>query len=150
MQYPLISQINVRREVESLQYWRLSVHVPSRTDCPDCDYDVFTDASEDIACLTCSGTGKITTWVISSATVRGMWIDEAAPRWGPLASGPVGDFWCSPPYHYNALFQKVKEVDDAYITVDDRKVKPFSITRMRVEGVSSLDVRCSIVHDETI
>ena len=148
--YPTLSQVHVRRDIEGLRNMRLSVHVPSRSDCPDCEYDVFTQASEDIACLTCNGSGKVTTWIVSCATVRGMWIDDAAPRWGPMASGPVGDFWCSPPYHYDALFQKVKNEDDAYITVDDRKVKPFSITRMRVEGISSLDVRCSIIHDETV
>ena len=147
---PTISQLHVRRDIEDLQNTRVSIHIPSRSNCPDCDYDVFTGASEDIACLTCNGAGKVTTWIVSMATVRVMWIDEAAPRWGALSSGPVGDLWIQAPYHYNALFQKVKDEDDAYIAVDDRKVKPISITRMRVEGISSLDVRCEIVHDETI
>jgi hypothetical protein len=150
VQYPTISQVHVRRDLESLQYTRVSIHVPTLADCPDCDYDVFTGASDDIACTTCRGTGKVTTWHVSHASVRAMWVDDAAPRWGALATGQVGDCWLAAPYHYDALFKKVKDTEDAYITVDDRKIKPFSITRMRVEGTSTLDVRCSIVHHEAV
>ena len=151
MRFPSISQVHTRRDLEALQYTRVSIHIPSKADCPDCDYDVFTQASEDISCATCGGTGKVITWQVSHASVRVMWVDEAAPRWGAMAtSGPIGDCWLSAPYHYDNLFQKAKSTDDAYITVDDRKIRPFSITRMRVEGISTLDVRCSIVHHESV
>lgn len=146
---PSISHTHVRREVQNFmrqRTQRVSIHIPSKTDCPDCGFDEFTQSGKDVACTTCKGAGKVTTWHKSHSSARVMWIDPAAPRWGTMASGPVGDAWLSVPLEYESLYNKVKDTDDAYILVDGKKVKPISIDANRVEGKSSLDVRCEVVN----
>lgn len=144
-----ISQIHVRREVQDFQRQRTQrviIYVPSKTNCPDCGWDEFTQSGKDVACTTCNGTGKVTTWYKSHSSARVMWIDPAAPVWGAMASGPVGDVWLSVPLEYESLYDKVKDTDDAYILVDGKTVKPISIDPNRVEGKSSLDVRCEVTN----
>lgn len=147
MLQPSISHIYVRREVQDFQRQRsqrVSIHIPSRTNCPDCGFDEFTQSGKDVACTTCNGTGKVTTWYVSHSSARVMWIDPAAPVWGTMASGPVGDVWLSVPLEYEDMYDKVKDTDGAYILIDGRTVKPVSIDANVVEGKSSLDVRCEI------
>ena len=144
-----ISQIHVRREVQDFmrqRSQRVIILIPSKTDCPDCGFDEFTQSGKDVACTTCNGTGKVTTWYSSHSSARVMWIDPAAPVWGRMASGPVGDVWLSVPLEYESLYDKVKDTDDAYILVDGKTVKPISIDANRVEGKSSLDVRCEVIN----
>lgn len=146
---PSISHIHVRREVQDFmrqRTQRVSIHIPSKTDCPDCGFDEFTQSGKDVACTTCDGTGKVTTWYISHSSPRVMWIDPAAPVWGRMASGPVGDVWLSVPLEYESLYDRVKDTDDAYILVAGKTVKPMSIDANRVEGKSSLDVRCEVIN----
>ena len=148
MLQPATNQIHVRREVQDFmrqRSQRVSVHIPSRTNCPDCGFDEFAQSGTDVACETCEGTGKVTTWYVSHSSARVMWIDPAAPVWGTMASGPVGDVWLSVPYEYESMFDKVKDTDGAYILVNNRTAKPISIDTNIVEGVSSLDVRCQII-----
>ena len=139
----------VRRDVQGFmrqRSQRVIILIPSKADCPDCGFDEFTQSGKDVACTTCDGTGKVTTWHTSHSSARVMWIDPAAPVWGRMASGPVGDVWLSVPLEYESLYDKVKDTDDAYILVGGKTVKPMSIDANRVEGKSSLDVRCEVVN----
>lgn len=148
MLQPSISQLHVRKEVGDFQRrrsQRVVIYIPSRSDCPTCGWDEFAQSGKDVACPTCDGTGKVTTWYKSHSSARVMWIDEAAPVWGTVASGDIGDVWLSVSLSYESLYQRVEDTDGAYILVDGETVKPISITPNRVEGKSSLDVRCKIV-----
>lgn len=146
-----ISQIHVRREVQQFQRQRtqrVSLHIPSKTNCtePGCGWDEFTQSGKDVACLACNGTGKVTTWYVSHSSARVMWIDPAAPVWGTMASGPVGDVWLSVPLEYESMFDTVKDTGGAYILLDGRTVKPIKSDPNRVEGKSSQDVRCEVIN----
>lgn len=148
MLQPSIGHIHVRREVQDFQRQRtqrVSIHVPSRSNCPDCGFDEFTQSGLDVACTTCEGTGKVTTWYVSHSSARVMWIDPAAPVWGAMASGPVGDVWLSVLLEYKDMYDRAK-TDGAYILVSGQTVKPISIADNIVEGKSSLDVRCQIIN----
>lgn len=146
---PASSQIQVRLEIERLRTGQVTAHIPSRSDCPDCGYDPFTDAGLDISCATCGGTGKVTTWQVSHVGVRVMWPEQVSPIWGTMATGPIGDVWLQTAYRFKALMEKVKDTDGAYILVDDETVKPISFRPNRVQGISSLDVRCEVVRHDT-
>lgn len=145
MQYPMISQIHTRRDVESTFNRQVVVCIPSQTDCPVCGWDEFTQSGKDVACTTCNGTGRVTTWRKSRASARVMWVDEAAPRFGLVTSGDIGDVWLSVATVHKKLFEEVEETDHAYILVDDETVRPISIMYNRVEGDTSVDVRCKII-----
>lgn len=145
MQYPMISRIHVRRDVESLQTQQVVIYIPSQTDCPVCGWDEFARSGLDVSCSTCEGTGKVTSWRNSRASARVMWIDPAAPVWGVVASGDVGDVWLSVSTSFKNMFDTVEETEGAYILVDGETVKPISVTYNRVQGTTSVDVRCKIV-----
>ena len=138
--------LGVRKDVEGLMFNTVSLHYPSRTNCLDCGFDEFTQSGEDVACTTCNGTGKVTTWYVSHAKCRIKWIDPAQPMWGTMASGPVGDVWLQMPYRFKSLAEKIKDTDGAYITVDDKTVKPISVDVNRVEGKTTVDARCEVVN----
>lgn len=149
MLQPSTDHLHIRREVQDFmrqRSQRVSIHIPSRTNCDVCGFDEFTQSATDVACTTCQGTGKITTWYVSHSSARVMWIDPAAPVWGTMSSGPVGDVWLSVPYEYESMYDKVKDTDGAYILVDGKTAKPISIDPNIVEGVSSLDVRCQLIN----
>jgi len=74
-----------------------------------------------------------------------MWIDEAAPVWGTVASGDIGDVWLSVSTSFKEMFETVEETNGAYILVDGETVKPKSVAYNEVEGRTSVDVRCKIV-----
>ncbi len=144
-----ISQLHVRKEVNHFmrqRSQRVVIYIPLKTDCPDCGWDEFTQSAKDVSCTTCGGGGKVITWYKSRSSARVMWIDPSSPIWGTMASGPVGDVWLSVPLSYESLYERVKDTDDAYILVDSKTVKPISIDANRVEGKSSLDVRCEVVN----
>ena len=143
---PKISNLGIRKDIEGLMPHTVSLHWPSKTDCPDCGFDEFTQSGEDVACTTCNGTGKVTTWYPSHAKCRIKWIDLAQPMWGQMASGPVGDVWLQMPYRFKSLAEKIKDTDGAYITVDSKTVKPISVDVNRVEGITTTDVRCEVVN----
>lgn len=145
MLYPMMSQLHVRRDVASTFNRQVTVCIPAQTECPDCGWDEFTQSGKDVACTTCDGEGKVTTWQKSRVSVRVMWVDEAAPRFGLVTSGDIGDVWLSAMTVFKSLFEEVEETDHAYILVDNKTVKPISVGYNRVEGQTSVDVRCKIV-----
>jgi hypothetical protein len=145
MLYPMIGQIHTRRDVESTFNRQVVVCIPSQTDCPVCGWDEFTQSGKDVACTTCNGTGKVTTWQKSRVSVRVMWVDEAAPRFGLVTSGDIGDVWLSAATVFKDMFEKVEETDNAYILVDNQTVKPISVGYNEVQGRTSVDVRCKII-----
>ena len=145
MLYPMIGQIHTRRDVESTFTKQVAVCIPSQTDCPVCGWDEFTQSGKDVACTTCNGTGKVTNWRKSRVSARVMWVDEAAPRFGIVTSGDIGDVWLSVATVFKDLLETVEETDGAYILVDGKTVKPTSVTYAQVEGDTSVDVRCKII-----
>ena len=145
MQYPKIGTLHLRRNVEDTFNRQVVIYIPSRTDCPVCGWDEFTQSGKDVACTTCSGTGKVTSWYKSRVSARVMWIDEAAPVWGTVASGDIGDVWLSVSTSFKEMFETVEETSGAYILVDGETVKPKSVAYNEVEGRTSVDVRCKIV-----
>ena len=145
MQYPKVGTLHLRRDVEDTFNRQVVIYIPSQTDCPVCGWDEFTQSGKDVACTTCSGTGKITSWYKSRVSARVMWIDEAAPVWGTVASGDIGDVWLSVSTSFKEMFETVEETNGAYILVDGETVKPKSVAYNEVEGRTSVDVRCKIV-----
>jgi len=144
MLYPMISQLHVRNDVAGTFNKQVVVCIPSQTDCPVCGWDEFTQSAKDVSCPTCKGTGKVTNWRKSRVSARVMWVDEAAPRFGLVTSGDIGDVWLSAMPVFKDLFDKVEETDHAYILVDRKTVKPISVGYNEVQGSTSVDVRCKI------
>ena len=145
MQYPRITPLHQRRDVEDTYNKQVVIFIPSQTDCPVCGWDEFTQSGKDVACTTCNGTGKVTNWRKSRVSARVMWIDTAAPRWGVVATGEIGDVWLSVMPVFKEMFETVEETDGAYILVDGKTVKPQSVAYNEVEGRTSVDVRCKLI-----
>ena len=139
-----------KRDVANKFPTRLSVHVPSRTECTatGCGFDVFTQSGKNPACATCDGAGRVITWSIAYIMCRVSWVDRiriGVEFWKGVPAGETGEVILGCMLRDKALLCTVLEDDMAYILVSEQHVRPFSLTPNRVEGETTLDARCNIV-----
>lgn len=146
--------LGIQEKIASTQIARITAHVPSRVDCaePGCGPDPVFGGAKDASCSVCGGSGYVTTWVVSYLSAsRIMWVDAARARFtrsGIVVTGEIGDVQMQCQLKDESLLGKVKANPSAYLLVDNKRVRPESVTRNRVLGPTSLDVRCFLVKDE--
>jgi hypothetical protein len=140
----------VRDDVAHKLTSKIVCYVPATTDCTavGCGFDNFTYSAKNPACTVCSGKGKITTWSTARLTVRISWVDPARLTFvRGVPTGEVGDVILQAPYHDRDLFETILELDNAYVLVDDKHVKPISVTVDRVEAPTTILVPCKLVNE---
>lgn len=129
---------------------RVSLHVPTYVACTasGCGFDAFTQSGLNPACTTCDGAGRVALWHVAYVLCRVGWIDRAKiglEFWKGVAAGETGEMVLGAMLRDEALFRTVLESATAYVLVNDQHLRPTSLTHNRVEGETTLDVRCTIV-----
>lgn len=145
--------ISTRHRIHTASPEVISAHVPVRVDCavPGCGYDSVLGGAKDPSCTVCNGSGRVTTWNVSRLMPsRVMWTDPAVMRYvhGVAMSGQSGDVVIQVALSDEQLINAVKSNPDAYLLVDAKRARIDSVTRNRVGGLTSLDVRCFLIKEE--
>lgn len=145
-----LNRIFERAEIKRLASTTiLEAHVPVYTECPTCGYDPDTSSGLDLSCPTCHGYGRTASDTVAILHCRVSWIDMAKfNTWQGVPSGEMGDCSIQTSIEHEALMNTVQRVEGAHLLLDGRALKPVSITRNRIEGLTSLDVRCVVTRKE--
>jgi hypothetical protein len=140
----------INRDLRRVGVTIVSAHVPTETACTECGQESFFGGPKDITCTTCGGDGVTRAWEISQFPCRVMWVDPAHMRFvrgGVAFTGEVGDVGLQIGLEFQNIIDAVRNSPNAYITVDNQKIRPRSDTPNRVIELSSVDVRCDLVRN---
>lgn len=146
--------LNMKRAIESiLPTARIELHVPQYVPCPadGCGYDDVLGTAIDQNCLICQGKGRIRNEAVAVLMVRVAWLDHR--QHGVYMNMPIGetaDVELQARLDDLYLFDKVRSVEGAYILVDGKRLTIKSLTPNRVQGLTSLDVRCAITNQDVL
>lgn len=128
----------------------VEAHLPSKVPCPYCGGPNYLGGGHDPTCVHCVD-GYVVQWVISYAIARVMWVVPGATRWtrdGVFMTGEVGDLSLQVPMKYRHIFEKARMDPHAYLIVDGKRVRVTSVTQNRLDGPTTLEVKCHLVQDE--
>ncbi|CAG0947024.1 hypothetical protein ANRL1_03570 [Anaerolineae bacterium] len=117
---------------------RLRAHYPNETNCTatDCGWDEFTQSAKNTGCLTCHGKGKVSHWQTYYFRARVQWHGAVQLSFVAPTSGiEKGDLTLAVATQDKELMERVLVSDRAYITVEDKTVRPTVIQRLDVPTV---------------
>lgn len=145
-----VSRRHIQRQIEDLNINdRVTLAIPSFSDCPDCGYDEKSAAGKNIACLTCNGTGRVTSWAYAYLRGRVSWTDVGRPRFAnAVGTEELGDAVFETRLVHKELLEDMRDLERAYIEIDRRKLRVMSVDPNRVEGKTSVVARCELIRND--
>lgn len=139
---------SIKNTISNILGRPITVMIPTVSECTatGCGYNELTQSALNPSCTVCDGRGQIFTWHSGSVIVRSTWGDPARinVRNG-IASGEVGDAQIQAHFRDMPLFERVMKTDHAYVLIDGKRLKPYSITFNSVESYTTVDVRCNLI-----
>ena len=138
----------IRSQVEALLPEKVTVHIPIEVDCPVCGRIAFDDAALSIDCPSCNGEGVIRRYKVSNAKARILWTDPAKATFGIVSGAELGDVRLQVKKSAEGLFEEARTTKNAYVKVDGRTCAVRSVVPIRVEGITSTEVRLSLQRDK--
>ncbi len=146
--------LTMRGSVEAiLPTARIELHIPQYVDCPaeGCGYDGVLGTAIDQNCQICQGKGRIRNEAVAVLMVRVAWLDHQ--RHGVYMNMPTGetaDVELQARLEDFYLFERVRSTEGAYVLVDGKRLTIKSLTPNRVQGLTSLDVRCAMTNQDVL
>lgn len=141
---------HIQRQIEDLNTNdRVALGIPSYSNCPDCGYDEKSASGKNISCLTCNGTGRVTTWANAYLRGRVSWTDVGRPRFGGVVgTEELGDATFETRLVNKELLEDVRDSEKAYIEIDNRRLRIMSVDPNRIEGKTTVVARCELIRNE--
>ena len=144
-----IGRQRIKNELNRLNLNDLvSALVPKYRDCTEtgCGFDEESRSAKDISCPACLGTGRLVTWTGSYVHGRVAWTDVGRPRFGgAVTTDELGDATFTTKLAYLHLLEVVRDTENAYLEIDDRRLRVISVNANRVEGRTSVVARCQLM-----
>lgn len=139
----------IQREIENLNTNdRVSFWIPGYSDCPDCGYDEKSASAKNISCLTCNGTGKTVVWATANIVGRVSWTDVGRPRFGnAIGTDELGDATFSTRLLHKELLEDMRDSENAYIEIDNKRLRVMSVDANRIEGKTTVVARCEMIRN---
>ncbi|MBI5305515.1 MAG: hypothetical protein HY868_25525 [Chloroflexi bacterium] len=128
------SQLTLTRQLGP----RLLARYPSQQNCtaPDCGWDEFTQSAKKTGCPVCHGKGRIAGWTDYYFRARVKWNAAVQLAFAQPTSGiEMGDLTLTVSPYDKELMERVLNLDDAYIEVDGKQIRPSAIQRLDVPTV---------------
>lgn len=132
---------------------RIELHIPQYVECPaeGCGYDDTLGTAIDQNCLICEGRGRIRNEAVGSLMVRVAWLDHQQHGvYMNMPTGETADVEMQARLEDFYLFERVRSTEGAYILVDGKRLTIKSLTPNRVQGLTSLDVRCAMTNQDVL
>jgi hypothetical protein len=149
----MISSLGRRRvqaEIENLnQNDRISVWIPSYTECTTCGFDPISRSGKDISCPECDGAGRTVMWATAYLSCRVSWTDVGRPRFGGIVTTEeLGDATVETRLPHKGLLEDARDGEGAYLEIDGRHLRVMSVDSNRIEGKTTVVARCEIIRDD--
>lgn len=132
---------------------RIELHIPQYVACPadGCGYDDVLGMAIDQNCLICQGKGRIRNEAVGALMVRVAWLDHQQHGvYMNMPTGETADVELQAHLEDLYLFERVRSTEGAYILVDGKRLTIKSLTLNRVQGLTSLDVRCAMTNQDVL
>jgi hypothetical protein len=131
----------------------IELRIPTFLDCTGdgCGLDEYSGQAKNPDCAVCQGRGTTRVDARCLIMARVAWFDHG--QQGIFMSMPTGetaDVQIQTDLRYQPLFELVHRTEGAYIIVDGKTMTVKSITRNRIEGLTSLDVRLGMTNQDVL
>lgn len=140
----------IKREIEGLnRNDRIVAWIPFYTNCTACGFDAVSRSAKDISCTTCDGEGRTVTWASAYLNCRVSWTDVGRPRFvGGVTTAELGDATFETRLVHKELLEDLRDKENAYVEIDNRRLRVMSVDVNRIEGKTTVVARCEIIRDD--
>jgi hypothetical protein len=131
----------------------IALYLPVYTTCTetDCGLDAYTGQGVNPNCPTCLGVGRTRVYHIATLQARVAWLDHKQQGvFMSLPTGETADVEIQAELSTEDLFTRVWRTEGAYVALDGHTFTIKSITRNRVENLTSLDVRLAMTNQDVL